>query len=582
MLFVSKTAQAEPQHGIAAHGMPALAADFPHLPYVNDKAPKGGRIVMGAIGSYDSLNPYVLRGRAPWQIRALTVESLMARSWDEPFTLYGLIAETVETAPDRSWVAFTLREAARFSDGSPITVEDVIWSLETLGTKGHPRYRNSWKAVERVEQTGPRSLKITFAEANRELPMIMGLRPILQKAQWEGQDFQKGGMTPVIGSGPYVVAEAEAGRALSFERNRDWWGKDLPINRGLYNFDEVKIEFFRNEDAFRETLNAGLISLHAEYDPVRWAESAVLPAVEEGRLIRDELTHRRPTGLYGFVFNTRRAVFADRQVREALAMTFDWEWVNKRLYRSQFTRIESAFGNSDLGFSGPASPGERAILSGFDMPEGTLEQGWRPLQSDGSGRDRKLRRRAAKLLDQAGWRLVDGERQKEGETLRFEVIVNSTEQETLASLWSGQLQRLGVEMTVRRVDDAQFEARRTSYDYDMIVNRWAMSLSPGTEQRLYFASQGRKEEGTRNYMGAEDPAIDAAIDALLAAESPEAFRDAVRALDRMVNAGVYVVPFGALPTDRILHDDRLKRPDSQTAYGWWGWAAGPARWWVAP
>ncbi|MEM9046646.1 MAG: extracellular solute-binding protein [Pseudomonadota bacterium] len=394
---------AEPKHGISAHGEPALEAGFSQLPYVNSDAPKGGRVVMGSIGSYDSLNPYVLRGRAPWQIRALTVESLMARSWDEPFTLYGLIAETVETPPDRSWVAFSLREEARFSDGSPITVEDVIWSLETLGTKGHPRYRNSWKAVDSITQTGPRSLKISFSQPNRELPMIMGLRPILQKAQWADQDFQQGGMTPVTGSGPYVVVDADAGRALTFKRDPNWWGKDLPINRGLYNFDEIKIDFFRNADAFRETLNAGAISLHAEYDPVRWAEIESLPAVQEGRLIRDELTHRRPTGLYGFVFNTRRELFADRRVRAALAMTFDWEWVNQRLYREQFIRITSAFGNSDLSFDGAAGPRERAILSGFDVPPDTLNEGWRPPESDGSGRDRKMRRQASKLLEAAGW-----------------------------------------------------------------------------------------------------------------------------------------------------------------------------------
>lgn len=537
---------------------------------------------MGSIGGYDSLNPYVLRGRAPWQVRALTVESLMARNWDEPFSLYGLLAESIETPPDRSWVAFTLREEARFSDGTPVTVEDVIWSLETLGTEGHPRYRNSWQSVEAITQTGPRSVKITFAQPNRELPLIMGLRPILQKAQWEEADFQKGGMLPVIGSGPYTIGEAEAGRSITFRRNSDWWGRDLPINRGLYNFDEIRVEFFRNEDAYRETLKVGEISLHAEYDPVRWVEFEALPAVQDGRLLLDELTHRRPTGLYGFVFNTRRELFADRRVREALAMSFDWEWVNERLFRGQFDRIESAFGNSELGFDGEAGPEERAILSGFDLPPGTLEAGWRPPISDGSGRDRRLRRKAARLLEEAGWRLVDGLRRNGDRSLDFEIIVNSTEQETLASLWSDQLKRLGVAMTVRRVDDAQFETRRNGYDFDMIVYRWAMSLSPGTEQRLYFDSAGRTNEGTRNYMGAADPAIDAAIDAVLQAERSEDFKAAVRALDRAVNAGIYVIPFGVLPSDRIVHSDNLRRPESQTAYGWWGWAAGPARWWVEP
>ena len=581
-VFAPGIAIAGPEHAIASHGVPALAAGFENLPYVRPDAPKGGRITIGTIGGYDSLNPYVLKGRAPWQIRALTVESLMARSWDEPFTLYGLLAESIETPPDRSWVAFTLRPEARFSDGDPVTVADVIWSLRTLGTKGHPRYSNSWKAVREVTQTGPRSLRIVFSEPNRELPLIMGLRPILKKAQWEIEALQKSGMVPVIGSGPYVVAKAEAGRSITFRRDPDWWGENLPINRGLYNFDEITVEFFRNEEAYRETLKAGEISLHAEYDPVRWAESATFPAVADGRLKHDELIHRRPTGLHGFVFNTRRSVFTDRRVREALALSFDWEWINRRLYHGQFTRIESAFGNSPLGFRGPAGPDERAILEPFDLPKGTLEEGWRPAGSDGSGRDRKRLRRAGELLDAAGWELVDGVRRKDGRPFVFEIIVNSTTRETLASLWSDQLGRLGVSMTVRRVDDAQFEARRAGYDYDMIVNRWAMSLSPGTEQRLYFGSSGREMEGTRNYMGAADPAVDAAIEALLGAEDPILFQAAVRALDRVVNAGIYVIPFGVLPADRILHSKVLRRPESRTIYGWWGWAAGPARWWVEP
>ncbi|MEM7505145.1 MAG: extracellular solute-binding protein [Pseudomonadota bacterium] len=562
------------------HGKPQLDSEFEHFPYVNREAPKGGKLVMGEVGGFDSLNGYILKGRAPWQVRALMGESLLARNWDEPFALYGLLAESVETPADRSWVAFSLRQNARFSDGSPVTVEDVIWSMETLGTSGHPRYRNAWASVEKIEATGPSRVRIDFSEPNRELPLIMGLRPILKRDQWQDSDFVNSDSVLAVGSGPYILTDHEAGRFLEFQRNPDWWGAELPVNRGLYNFDKVRIEYFRNDDAYWEAVKTGAISLHADYDPVRWEEGYDIPSVREGKLLRDELTHQRPTGLRGFVFNTRREVFADRDLRAALALSFDWEWINQRLYRGVYQRIESAFGNSPLGFDGPAGATERGILEGFDLPDGTLEDGWRPPKSDGSGRDRRALRAAGRLLDGAGWVIEDGRRMKNGQPLAFEILTSGTEQETLASLWSRQLERLGIAATVRRVDQAQYQQRRETYDYDMIVNRWGMSLSPGTEQRLYFHSSGRELEGTRNYMGVADPAVDAAIDALLAAEGTEDFQSAVRALDRVLNAGIYVIPFGVLPTDRLAHTPDLHRPESQTLYGWWGWAAGPARWWA--
>ena len=537
---------------------------------------------MGEVGAFDSLNPYILKGRAPWQIRALTVESLMARNWDEPFSLYGLLAETIDVPEDRSSVTFVLRENARFSDGTPVTVDDVIWSMQTLGEEGHPRYRTAWRAVERITATGPRQVTIVFSEPNRELPLIFGLRPILKKAQWQGRGLGSAPEEAVIGSGPYLIDRFEAGRFLNFRRNPDWWGRDLPVNRGLFNFDEIQVDYFRNGDSYFEAIKTGAISLHAEYDPVRWTEGYDIPLIRDGGLIKDELTHARPSGLQGFVFNTRREVFADRRVREALAMSFDWEWVNQRLYRGAYRRIVSAFGNSDLGFSGEAGPRETEILADHDLPPGTLAEGWTPPKSDGSGRDRRMLRQAGRLLDAAEWSVSEGARRKAGQALEFEILVNGTDQETLASLWSAQLARLGVTATVRLVDQAQYQKRRETYDYDMIVNRWGMSLSPGTEQRLYFHSSGREAEGTRNYMGVADPAVDAAIDALLAAKETEGFRDAVRALDRVLNAGIYVIPFGTLPTDLIIHTSDLKRPESQTLYGWWGWGAGPARWWAEP
>lgn len=564
------------------HGAPALPESFDHLPYVNPDAPVGGRAVFGEIGGFDSLNPYILRGTAPWAVGAHMVETLMARNYAEPFSLYGLLAESIETPPDRSWVIFRLRPEARFSDGSPVTVEDVIWSLETLGTEGHPRYRNSWAAVRSISPVGERGVRIDFNEPNRELPLILGLRPVLKKAQWAGRDFTRSGLEPLIGSGPYLISEVEPGRYITFRRNPDWWGRNLPINRGLNNFAEIRYEYFRNGDALWGALKTGAISIFVDADPVRWAEGYDFPAVTEGRLKRGEIPHSRPTGMQGFVFNTRRAPLDDRRVREALALTFDWEWVNKRLFRGQYTRIESYFANSPLGFRGPAEGRERALLTSFAdrLPPDTLEQGWRPPKSDGSGRDRRNLRRAARLLDEAGWRIVDGRRaDAEGRALSLEVLVHSTENETMASLWRDALARLGVELRVRRVDDAQFRLRRQSYDYDITVNRWGMSLSPGTEQRLYFGSQGRERPGTRNYMGVADPAVDAMIDALLAAEGQEDFVAAVRALDRVLSAGIYVVPFGTLPADRVVWKAGMTRPRTTSLYGWWGWWSGPGVWW---
>jgi peptide/nickel transport system substrate-binding protein len=559
------------------HGEPALPPGFTHLPYANPEAPQGGEVVYGEVGGFDSLNPYILRGRAPWGVRAHTVESLMARSWDEPFTLYGLLAESVETPPDRSWVEFTLRPEARFSDGAPVLVEDVIWSLQTLGENGHPAYRNAWAAVEAVEQTGPRSLRISFSEPNRELPLIMGLRPVLKKAQWEGRDFTEPGLEPVIGSGPYVVAGFEPGRFITFRRNPDYWGRGLAVNRGIDNFDTIRYEYYRNSDALWSAVKTGAVSVFQDSDPVRWAEGYDFPAVAEGRLERGEISHGRPTGMYGFVFNTRRPLFADRRVREALALSFDWAWVNGRLYRGQYARIASYYDNSPLGFSGAAEGRERELLQPFaeSLPGGTLEGGWRPPASDGSGRDRENLRQAARLLAQAGWE-VEGSirRNAEGTPLSFEILVNATEHETLAALWSDSLRRLGVDARVRRVDDAQFQARRRDYDYDMTVNRWFLSLSPGVEQRLYFGSHGRSEPGTRNYMGVADPAVDAMIDALLAAEGREDFEAAVRALDRVLSAGIYVIPFGHLPADRLAWQAGYAKPARDPLYGyrpevWW-------------
>lgn len=562
------------------HGEPALPSDFAHLPYANPGAPKGGRLVFAETGGFDSLNPFILKGRAPWALRSLTVESLLARSWDEPFTLYASLAESVETPPDRSWVRFTLDPRARFSDGAQVTVDDVIWSFETLGREGHPRYRNAWKSVDNIRQTGPRSLQIDFSEPNRELPMIMGLRPVLQRAQFENQAFDASGLAPVTGSGPYAVAEFEPSRHLTLKLREDWWGRDLPVNRGLYNFAEIRFDYYLNGDALWSAVKTGGVSLFPDADPVRWAEGYGFPLAAEGGLVQAEIPHRRPTGMEGFVFNTRRPVLADRRVREAMALAFDWEWANQRLFRGQFRRIQSYYDNSELGFQGAAEGREADFLAPYAeaLPESTIAHGWRPPQSDGSGRDRRNLRKAGRLLEAAGWKASGNARiGSEGQPLRIEILVQSTDHETLAALWAKALARIGVEAVPRRVDATEYEARRREYDYDITVNRWWLSLSPGTEQWLYFGSAGRTDPGTRNYMGVASPAVDGMIEALLAAEDRPDFAAAVRALDRALSSGIYVVPLGTLPTDRVAHLKALERPDTTPLYGFRF-----ERWWHAP
>ena len=576
-------AAAEPTQGLAMHGAPALPEGFAHLPYADPEAPKGGRMVFGEMGGFDSLNPYILRGRAPWAVRTLTVESLLGRNWDEPFGLYPLLAESVETPPDRSWVEFHLHPEARFSDGAPVTVDDVIWSMETLADKGLPAFRNVWRDVTRVERVGARGVRFHFGAPDREAPLILGLRPILRAAAHQDRDFAESSMTPLIGSGPYVVASADPGRSIVFRRNPDWWGRDLPFNAGRWNLDEIRHDYYRDDSTRFEAFRAGLLDFHRESDPARWAEGYDFPAAARGEILRAEIPHARPSGLTGFVFNTRRPHFADWRVRRALTLAFDFEWVNRTLNRDAYARIDSLFGNSPLGFRGPAEGAEAALLAPFaaDLPPGALEGGPDWPATDGSGRNRANLRAAAALLAEAGWTVRDGAlRDPDGRPFAFEILLSGPGWEGAANAFARMLEPLGIAARVRGVDGPQYEARRGDYDFDMIVNTWASSLSPGTEQRLYWGREGVDRPGTRNYPGVDSPAAEAAIDALLAAETAEDFTAAARALDRVVTTGLYVIPLWHAPASRIAWRAGLGFPDRLPLYGdWTGWA--PDVWWDA-
>ena len=577
-------AESAPRHGIAMYGAPALPPDFVSLPYANPDAPRGGRLVEGATGGFDSLNPFILKGTAPWQLRFLAYESLMGRNWDEPFSLYGLLAESVAVAEDRSWVEFTLREAARFSDGSPVTVEDVIWSYETLGTQGHPRYLGFAAQTESIVQTGPRSLRISFNTADRELALIAGLRPILKKAQWEGRDFTASTINDVpIGSAPYVVAAFEQGRFVTLRRNPDYWGNDLPIRRGTNNLDEIRIEYYGDDSVMFEAFKAGAVTVWRESNAEDWETRFDFEAVRRGDVILSEIAHERPTGMTGFVMNTVRPHLADWRVREALLLAFNFPYINGTVTGGRQPRITSYFSNSELGLEpGPATGRVEALLAPFAdaLPPGALE-GYSLPQGDASERNRSDLRQAAALLEEAGWRVQDGRLvDGSGAPFTLDILLRQGDRGNLAviEIYRSALERLGITAQIRPVDNAQYSQAEAAQDFDMMPFRRDLSLSPGNEQRLYWGSSGAGTPGTRNVMGMQVPAADAMIDHMLNTDSREEFIAATRALDRVLMAGRYVIPIWTTNVDRIAHAKQLKFPENTPIYGdRIGWM--PDVWW---
>ena len=574
---------AQPMHGIAMYGEPALPPDFVSLPHVNPDAPQGGRIVFGESGTFDSLNPYILRGRAPWGVGLLTVETLLGRSYDEPFTLYGVLAESVETNAERDFVEFTLREEARFSDGSPVTVEDVMWSIETLGTDGSPRYHSVWNQIQTMEQTGPRSVRFTFNTDNREMPLLLGLRPILQKAQFEGRDFTESGLIPIIGSGPYVVDRFEAGRFISFRKNPDWWAADLPFYRGQHNFDEVRYDYFGDGGVVFEAFKAGEIHTWRETNAARWETAYDFPAVASGAVVRSLIPHQRPAGLNGLVFNTRREIFADWRVREALIHAFNFEFINQTLNGGVEPRITSYWANSVLGMDhGPAEGRVADFLAPFadELLPGALEGYVLPV-SDGSEANRAGIRRATALLEEAGWQVQDGVlRNAAGQPFAIEVLLSqgAAETQSIVAIYTEALRRLGIRVTTTVVDSAQYTERTRAYDFDMARHAIGLSLSPGNEQWLYWGSDGVDQPGTRNWMGVDSAAVDAMISAILTAESQEDFIAATQALDRILMSGRYTIPLWFADRSRLAHRANLRFPERLPMYGdWLGFQ--PEVWW---
>ncbi len=539
--------------------------------------------MQGVLGTFDSLNPFIVKGLAAQNLRGYVFESLLARGYDEPFTLYGLLAQGVETDDARRFVTFTIDPRAKFSDGKPVTAQDVVFSWQLLRDKGRPNYRTYYVKVVEARVLGERTVRFDLSGAeDRELPLILGLMPVLPEHATNPDTFEDTSFEPPLGSGPYIVAAVKPGVSVTLKRNPDYWGRDLPINRGLWNFDEVRFDYYRDSNSHFEAFKKGLYDLRAELDPSRWQSAYDFPALRDGRVIKESFPYGLPKGMYGLVFNTRRPLFSDVRVREAILQLFDFEWVNHNFFFDQYRRTASYFDDSELSTrSRPADTRERALLEPFpDVVRADMMEGkWTPAVSDGSGRDRETLRRALALLAAAGYELkgTDLIERKTGKPFLFELLATTRDQERLALAFSRNLKRAGIEARVRIVDATQFERRRLSFDFDMMEYRWEQSLSPGNEQAFYWGSAAADQEGTRNYMGVKSPAIDALIAALLNAREREDFVVAVRALDRVLLSGFYVVPLYHLPQQWVARWDKIRHPPQTSLYGYL-----PETWWRAP
>ncbi|HEY5607857.1 MAG TPA: extracellular solute-binding protein [Alphaproteobacteria bacterium] len=584
--FAGDTAAARPgvpQHGIAMHGEPALPEGFRQLRYANPDAPKGGRMTQGVLGTFDNLNPFIVKGLAPAQIRGYVVESLLARGYDEPFALYGLLARTVETDADRNTVTFTLDPAAKFSDGKPVTAGDVIFSWQLLRDKGRPNFRTYYVKVAKAEALSDRVVRFDLAGANdRELPLILGLMPILPKHAIDPDKFEETMLDPLIGSGPYVIAKVDPGRSVTLQRDPNYWGRDLAINRGFWNFDEIRFDYYRDANSHFEAFKKGLYDVRPESDPGRWETAYDVPAVRDGRIVKQAFPTGLPKGFSGLVFNTRRPIFSDIRVREAIGLLLDFEWLNHNFFYDRYQRSASYFEGSELSARGrPADARERALLAAFPnaVRADIMAGSWQPPVTDGSGRDRRTLKRALALLNSAGYEL-SGTVLRQRTTRRpftFELLVTTKDQERLALAFSRDLKRAGIALRVRVVDAVQYDRRRISYDFDMIEYRWDESLSPGNEQAFYWGSAAADEEGTRNYMGAKSAAIDAMIAAMLKARERDEFIASVRALDRLLMSGFYVVPLFHLPEQWIARWKTVVHPAATSLFGYL-----PETWWREP
>ncbi len=565
--------QEQRRHGIAMHGEPELAAGFPHLPFVNVDAPKGGRLILGQLGTFDSLNAFVVRGVAPEAIQRFVLQSLLYRSPDEPFTAYGLLAREIEMPEDRSFVVFHLDPRARFSDGKPVTSADVVFSYEMLRTHGKPFHRSSLGRVASVATPDALTVRFVFGPtADRETPLIVGSIPIFAKHATDAASFPETTFTPLTGSGPYSVSEVRPGESITYTRRKDFWAEEHPLMRGQHNVESLRYDYFRDSNSLFEAFKAGLSDVRIETDPTLWITGYDVPAVRDGRILRRAIKFETPKGLSALVFNTRKPVFSDKRVREALSLMFDFEWVNRNLFFGVYKRSDSLFTDSELSAAGKAATArEMDLLRTLkaDLPPAMLDGSWRPPQSDGSGRDREQARLSLALLNDAGYALDAGtmRRRDNGEALAFDITVMSRAQERLALNYAKSLQRIGVTARVRLVDDVQYWRRLAAFDMDMLQWTWPVSASPGTEQANRWASTSAARAGSLNHAGARNLAIDGAIQSMLSARAREDYVSAARVLDRLVMSGNYVIPLFYLPETWVAHQRGVGIPQRPARYG---------------
>ena len=572
---------AAPQHALTLYDEPPkYPANFTHVDYVNPDAPKGGTFRKSALGTFDSLNPFINKG-VPAQDIELTYDTLTRQTLDEPFTAYGLIAQKMEKAPDNSWVRFYLRPEAKFNDGHPIRAEDVVFSFDTLMKNGSPLFKGYYSDVEKAEEENPLQVKFTFKHnKNRELPLILGQLPVLPKHWWETRDFGKGNLEVPVGSGPYTITQIKPGRSIRYERNKDYWGKDLPINKGLYNFDAVTVDYFRDNNVAFEALKAGQFDYWFEISAKNWASAYNVPAVKEGRLIKEEIRDGSPSGMQGFIFNLRKPIFQDVRVREALSLLFDFEWANKQLFNGAYTRTGSYFENSEMAAKAPPSEQELAILEPLrgQIPDKVFTEVFKPSVTDASGMIRDQQRRAYQLLQQAGWRIVDDKMvDAQGNPVKIEFLLAQTDFERILLPFKRNLSDLGIDLQIRRVDVSQYLNRLRSRDFDMIVGSFPQSSSPGSEQREYWESQSADKPGSRNFIGLKDPAIDQLTEGLINADTRQNLITQARALDRVLQWGFYVIPNWHIKSWRVAYSNHIGHPAVPPLYD-----IGTTTWWVKP
>ncbi|MDQ0740110.1 extracellular solute-binding protein [Pseudomonas sp. W4I3] len=580
-LLLCSAAQAAPQHALTLYNEPPkYPADFKHFDYVNPDAPKGGTFRESAMGGFDSLNPYISKG-VPADNLPLIYDTLAMQSLDEPITEYGLVAGKIEKAPDNSWVRFYLRPEARFHDGHPIRADDVVFTFQTLIKDGTPLYRTYYADVDEVVAEDPLRVLFKFKRTNnRELPLILGQLPVLPKHWWATRDFSKGNLEIPLGSGPYKVAEVKAGRMIRYERVKDYWAKDLPVAKGFYNFDNRITDYYRDSTVSLEALKAGQFDYWLEFSAKNWANAYNIPAVAQGRLVKEEIPNGNPTGMQGFVFNTRKPMFQDVRVRKAISLLLDFEWSNKQLFNGAYTRTRSYFENSEMAATGLPGPDELAILEPLrdKIPAEVFTQSFEPSKTDGSGMIRAQQREAYQLLQEAGWKIVDDKMvDTTGKPVTIEFLLAQTEFERILLPFKRNLADLGIDLVIRRVDVSQFINRLRSRDFDMLVGSFPQSTSPGNEQREFWKSSSADKPGSRNYMGLKDPAVDQLVEQLIDADSRKSLIAHARALDRVLQFGYYVIPNWHIKTFRVAYWDHLGHPNVSPRYD-----VGTATWWAKP